>query len=298
MTKKLSYLGPPYTYTEKAATKFAAQLGCEVEMYHLGSAEAVARSLVSREKDQADYAVIPYYNFLDGLVQECLDLIYEHHLHIIDSQRIHIKLALGGYSKDVTKQAIYSHSKALAQCSEYLWKHYREFEQIPVASTAEAANIVGTNREGLAIASKSALQHYKLEIVAENIGNKRHGRRNFTDFYLLSTTANETFDASQSYFTMIAITPRLDRSGLLAEILGQVAFYGLNNVKIHSRPAIDDVALDVEPQMFYLEIMAHKNHPDLRKCIDALQYRLTPEGSDSEVVRVLGSYRRPGLSAD
>ena len=295
MRKKLSYLGPPFTYSEKAAMQFASQLDDKVEIFHLESAEAVARSLISQDQNKADYAVIPYYNFLEGLVQECLDLIYEYHLHIFESQRVAIKLALGKHPNGPNSGAVYSHAKAVAQCSEYLWQHYREHRQIPVSSTAEAARMVKTSQLGLAIASKEALQHCGLEIIAESIGNKRHGKENFTDFYLLSNCDNETFDSNQSYSTMIAVTPQLDRPGLLAEILGQVAYYGLNNAKIHSRPAIDEVSLNVEPQMFYLEIVSHKNHPDFRKCIDALRYRLTPTGTTTEVVRVLGSYQRPGI---
>jgi len=92
---------------------------------------------------------------------------------------------------------------------------------------------------------------------------------------------------------MVAITPHVDRSGLLAQILQHVAFFGINNAKIHSRPAIDFVAIDIDPQMFYLEMMTHESSPAFRKCVDSLTFALTPEGRDVEVVRVLGSYRRP-----
>ena len=297
MVGKLSYLGPPYTYSEKAAMKFAAKAKEELEIFPLNSAQAVAYSLIQENANKAEYAVIPYYNYLDGLVQECLDLIYEYHLNIIDSQRIEIELSLGMLNKGTIGSMVYSHSKALAQCSEYLWANFKDHEHVPVSSTAEAAKIVKAKKNGLAIASKEALLHNSLEIVAENIGNRRHGRINFTDFYLLSKDNQNGYKSDQRYFTMITVTPRVDRRGLLAEILSQVAYYGLNNAKIHSRPAIDEVSLDVEPQMFYLEIMAHENDPDFIKCVEALQYRLTPKGSNAEVVRILGSYCRPDFKS-
>ena len=75
----------------------------------------------------------------------------------------------------------------------------------------------------------------------------------------------------------------------------QIAYYGLNNAKIHSRPALDNVEMDLEPQMFYLEIMNHKDSEDFKRCIDSLKYKLTPKRKDVEVVRVLGSYERPKL---
>ena len=90
---------------------------------------------------------------------------------------------------------------------------------------------------------------------------------------------------------MIAITPHFDQAGLLAGILQQVSFHGLNNAKIHSRPAIDDVPIrGMEPQMFYLEIMCRMDNPDFRRCIDSLRYKLGPGGKRAEVVRILGSY--------
>ena len=290
---RLTYLGPRFSYSEKAAMKLASQIKIGLEVLPLVSAQAVAYSLVSKDREKADFAVLPYYNFLDGLVQECLDLIYENRLFIIGSQRIPIELSLGQPPNAETDHTIYSHPKALAQCSEYLWQNYPKFRQVATSSTSGAAKLVGNEGKGLAISAKDALLNYGLEIVGENVGNKRHGKTNFTDFYVLATTDNDSYDPDLNYFTMIAVTPHMDRAGLLSEILGQIAFYGLNNAKIHSRPAIDEVLTDVEPQMFYLEIMAHKKNENFKRCIDSLKYRLAPKGKNVEVVRVLGSYPRP-----
>jgi prephenate dehydratase len=178
----------------------------------------------------------------------------------------------------------------------------------------------------LAIAGCEALRANNLEILAENIGNKRHGRINFTDFHLVAANdvdilkntmefskkssdrarnysnnaqkndcLQSNCNPAKQYLTMIAVTPQVDRSGLLAEILNQVAYYNLNSAKIHSRPALDDISTDLDPQMFYLELMCHKSDPDFIHCIHAIRYRLTPKGRDIEVVRILGSYPRPNL---
>jgi prephenate dehydratase len=292
---KLSYLGPPNTYSEKAAQMVAAQIKADVEVVPMSSVEAVARSLISESSDRAAFGVMPYYNYLEGLVQECVDLVYEYRLNMVGAQRVPIELCLGTHPDNTEFENVYSHAKALAQCSEYLWQHFPKCHEVAVSSTAESAAIVKENKSGLSIASLEALNYHGLKIIAQNIGNKRHGRVNFTDFYLLSRGEDENYDETRQYLTMIAITPQVDRSGLLAEILGQVAYHELNNAKIHSRPAIDEVSMDVEPQMFYLELMAHRNDPDFIRCIDSLRYRLTPKGKDTEVVRVLGSYIRPRM---
>ncbi len=293
---KLSYLGPENTYSEKAAKLLVAKLDEGVEIIQLSSIEAVARSLTSDSKINADFAVLPYYNYLEGLVQESIDLIYENQLCLISSQRVAVDWALGGFKNDSSNH-VYSHPKALAQCSEYLWSNFTNYCEIAVASTAEGAAKVKKEHSGMAIACTEALNAYDLEIIANNIGNKRHGMANFTDFYLIANSDDKFYEPAEQFFTMIAITPQVDRSGLLAEILSQIAYYGLNNAKIHSRPAIDDVSsTDIEPQMFYLELMSHKSNPNFIRCIDAIRYRLKPEGTDVEVVKVLGSYPRPSLN--
>ena len=134
-------------------------------------------------------------------------------------------------------------------------------------------------------------------MIAEDIGNRRSGRRNFTDFYLLAEHNSVEYDPCKEYLTMVAITPHYDEPGLLAGILNQVAWHGLNNAKIHSRPALDDTAIgdELEPQMFYLEVIAHKDSPNLVRCVESLRYKLTPQSRDVETVRVLGSYEKPKL---
>ena len=287
--KNIVYLGPRNTFTEEAARLLAEKIGNSTTLKDSTSVEAVARSVA---KGESDLGVMAYYNYLEGLVQECLDLIYEQNLRIIGMQRLPIVFSVAGNTERA--EEVYSHPKALAQCSEWLWKNCPESKQVAVASTAAAAQKVADTKRGLAIASTPALRSRDLEIIAEDIGNKKHGRANFTDFYLVARENGVAYDPTRQYLTMVAITPHADRPGVLAEILEQVAYYNLNNAKIHSRPALDDVAIpELEPQMFYLEIMAHEQSDEMRRCIDALRFKLTPKGKNIEAVRVLGSYERP-----
>ena len=290
--KKISYLGPKNTYTGQATRTLAERIKEDTELVDSVSLEAVARSVALQE---ADMGVMAYYNYLEGLVQECLDLIYENNLRINGMLRLPIVLSIGAHIESSGEDEVYSHPKALAQCSEWLWKNYRESKQIPATSTAAAAQKVRETGSGLAIASSEALGGYGLKIISEDIGNKKHGRTNFTDFYLVARENGQEYDEARRYLTMVAIIPHVDKPGLLAEILQQVAYHNLNNAKIHSRPALDNVAIEgLEPQMFYLEITDHQDSIDMRKCIDSLKYKLAPKGRDIEVIRVLGSYERPG----
>ncbi len=290
--KKISYLGPKGTYSEQATHELAKNIKEDMEFVPLVSLETVAKSV---DSNNSDFGVVPYYNYLEGLVQECLDLVYENDLRIIGAKRFPIVLSIGSHKDWSDRDVVYSHPKALAQCSDYLLDHHPKSKQVAVTSTAEGAKKVSETKSGLAVASLKALEKYGLNIIAENVGNKRQGRTNFTDFYLVSKKNNVKEEDGKDYLTMVAITPHIDESGLLANILFQIAYHGLNNAKIHSRPALDEVDIRTEPQMFYLEIMCHKDFEDFKRCIDALKYKFTPKGKDIEVVRVLGSYERPWL---
>ncbi len=291
--KKIAYLGPENTYTEKAAKELAGKIVEGTELVGMVSIEVVAKSVALQE---VDFGVMAYYNYLRGLVQESLDLIYENDLRIIDMQRLPVVLSIGMHEENQNMEEIYSHPKALAQCSEWLWSNYRESRQIPASSTAGAVRKVAEEKSGLAIANSDALNGSNLEVIAEDIGNRKNDKRNFTDFYLVSHEDGQEEDKSKVYFTMVAITPHTDKPGLLSEILQQVSYHGLNNAKIHSRPALDDVLVGgLEAQMFYLEIMRHKDDEDFSRCVDSLRYKLTPKGKSNETVRVLGSYEKPNL---
>ena len=264
------------------------------ELVPLASLEAVAKSLRGTSAERTDYAVMACYNFLEGLVQECLDLIYENKLSILGSQRIPIEFAIGCAPGNIEFQKVFSHPKALAQCSDYL-RPLSQGRAVPAASTAVGAKTVSESKSGLAIASKSALTEFGLEILGENIGNRRHEKVNFTDFYLVGTEDRPAMGADAEFLTMIAVTPRTDRLGLLAEILGQVAYHDLNIAKIHSRPALEEVASEVEPQMFYLEIMCHRDAARVPAVCGLLALQVHPAGTSAEVVRVLGTYPKPRL---
>ena len=92
--------------------------------------------------------------------------------------------------------------------------------------------------------------------------------------------------------------PMIDRVGLLADILGQIAFFGINLLKIHSRPALTD-AYGPAPQMFYIETDVAADSPELRLCIETFDLWLAKRGRNDDlpkhdtghkVVRVLGTY--------
>lgn len=289
---KIYYLGPENTFSHSAAQKCSATIKPAPELLPRVPLEAVVTSLKQDTSAEA-LAIVAYYNYLEGLVQETLDIIYENRVYIVGSQRVAIQLCLGGYEQ-VRPQAVFSHPKALAQCSEFLQRHYRDVPLCTTASTTAAAARVAEEKTGVAVASKAALQACGVPVLAENIGNNKHGIPNFTDFFVLSANSRPLAPV-ESRLTMVAITPHIDRVGLLQDILLQIAYYDINLAKIHSRPAIDRVDnMTDEPQMFYLEMVCGQDQERFTHCVNALRYKFgLPDNPDT--VRVLGSY--PPLAA-
>ncbi|HBT75936.1 MAG TPA: hypothetical protein DEB39_03225 [Planctomycetaceae bacterium] len=306
MNGRIHYLGPEETFTQQAALSLKRRGGGTFELV---PAKTLSQAILRTCEHDGDFAVLPYYNLHEGLVQETLDLITERQLTVRAAERIPVRFALGGFHGGSHKGAparlpdpsetaeIFSHPKAIAQCSVYLHSFFPQAEYRELGSTASAVERVAETRSGFAIARCEAFEKRSVPILAENIGNRQYGRTNFTEFLLIGFpdrpgTTRFPFAATEPNRTMIAVIPTLDRVGLLADILGQVAFFGINLLKIHSRPALSDHKTEHDPQMFYLEMETRTDSREFRLCRDSLELRLSrsgPSGTEG-VVRVLGEY--------
>ena len=277
---KISYLGPEYTFTEEAAEEFAKDLSVKKEdLTEEHTVEDVVQNLIS---NKADRGVMAYWSSDAGFVQRNLDLIYENGLCIVGLKSVPVEFS-AGTSGSGNQDVIYSHQKGLEQASNWLWRKHPSAEKVETASTAEAARHVADIGSGIAIASPRALEAYGLDVIEEDIGNKKNGEPHFTEFYLVSRENENAGGSIENYLTMMAITPHHDEPGLLADILNVVAEYRLNSAKIHSRPALynslnEDYGQSIGPQMFYLEVEAHQSDKDFEECVDHLRYNL---GKDS-----------------
>ncbi len=286
-TKTIAYLGPKGSYSESAAKQVAADGDI---LLPLKPIEEVVESFLS---EAADICILPHYNSITGPVQPHLDLAFLNNLHIVGAKKVQIELCIGGYPGNEEYSEIYSHQKAFQQCTKYIRSNYPKSQTVEVASTSEAADTVRRKKSGLAIASIDALTNGEpLEVIARDIGNVPVAK-NYTRFFVVSRDeADELPDNRKPYLTMIAVTPHIDRIGLLSDILLQIRYHGINMIDIHSRPALDEVCLNNngEPKMFYIELAGHRTSENFIRAMEIIRWGLTPEGEHPEIVRVLGSY--------
>lgn len=287
---KLHVLGPEGSFSHAAAVALEAKLGATLQLSMASTAEAVVRAVAERGAEKSPIGIVPYYNFLEGLVQEHLDLIYELKVRVVGLIRMPIELTAGGFEDPTASQCeVISHPKALAQASEFIRSRIKNALITPVDSTASAAKAVSERRRGIAIASEAAIRQFNLPIVARNVGNVRHGHANFTDFFVIAPQSGALIDLGAPTHTLIAITPRINRLGLLCEMLEQFRFYELDIAKIHSRPAIDAVDVSEEPQMFYLEVKSAPDADPLVRCAEAIQFRYGTARSPG-MLTILGAF--------
>ena len=287
----ISYMGPEGSFSHAAAIEAMRYTHEPVILSPAPNIGLVIRA-VADARVQTTVGVVPYYNFLEGLVQEHLDLIFEFQLKILGLIRLPVVFSAGTFDDPpAVAEEIYSHPKALAQVSDFIMQKFSNAKVVPVSSTSEAAQIVSEKRCGIAIASEAALKKFCVPIFAQNIGNVRHGRNNFTDFFIVQRQdIKEALNVMAPNHTMIAITPSVDRAGLLAELLGQFHFYDLDIAKIHSRPALGVAVSPEEPQMFYLEVKCAPSSEPLLRCIEAIRYKFRDAGHEAKAIRIMGSF--------
>lgn len=235
--------------------------------------ESVFRSV---ESGLCRYGVLPFENSIHGSVTEVYDRLSKGKVKVAASVKLPIHHALlaadGAVLSDITE--VYSHKQAVAQCSDFLAAH-RNIKVNICENTAMAAKMVAESdrRDIAAISSESCAALYHLHILGRDLQNSDV---NYTMFYCITKEIEIVGEVDKAAF-MFNIP---NRTGSLADVLGRFAAYGINLIKIESRPICGK---DFE-FMFYCEADC--------KGLDEPLVRLLCELSQSlEVFRFIGAYK-------
>jgi prephenate dehydrogenase len=275
---KIGFLGPQGTYTEEAAKAAAA----DATYLPYASIDTVFEAVLRHEVDRG---LVPIENVIQGPVTETLDNLYRsaETIRIVDMLVLPIQHAIGVLSPAARITRVLSKDQALKQCSVYLQEHYPQAQQIEVASTTAAMQMIVAERwqDAAAIGSPLALQQYGLHILDRDIGN---AKRNKTRFAVLGPATEGHHPRTGRDATALVIYPHRDRIGLLEDILAVVSrTYGLNLSSIHSRPDT------LGAFRFHIEVEGHLEDPPVAACVAALAKQL---GDEEVEVKVFGTYPR------
>lgn len=234
------------------------------------------REIFDRVMDgSADIGIVPIENAVAGSVHENYDLLEAYPCSIIGEVYIPVQLHLVGLGTRADISRIYSHPKALEQCSLFLEKN-PGMQAIVWSDTAGAALHVAQSRDpsAAAVASEEAAQIYGLTILERSVQNNPH---NATRFVAIATHLSTELNPTKcSLVVSLAHKP-----GSLYAVLGEIAHLQLNLTKLESRPILGSPF----SYSFHIDIECPEGHSDvLREAVERIK-------NTSESLRILGFYR-------
>jgi chorismate mutase/prephenate dehydratase len=230
---KIGYLGPEGSFSWEAANKIFGNSSSYIS-YH-----TLKDIFLYSELGECDYGVVPLENSRDGIVGETLDLLIDHNVKIVHEISIPVSFSFLSSIQDKSKiKRIYSHPKAIAQCSRWLRENFPGAEIIYTNSTADGAKMAKEDSEGGAVGPSRLSHIFGLNILAEHIEDS-HGEK--TEFIVIKKK-----DRDDDFFrgrNRGRVLMRLsfcfsvkDEPGALFRVLEPLARRKINMKKIHSRP--------------------------------------------------------------
>ena len=246
--------------------------GDQVNSFHV---ESFRDAMEAIEEGMADFAVLPIENSSAGIVSSIYDLLVEFENYIVGEQVMKIENCLmsvkGAKLSDI--RTVYSHPQALMQSAKYLEEH-REWQQISMLNTAEAAKMVAREQDPskAAIANSLAAKLYDLEILEPEMCSNA---ANSTRFIIVTNQKIYRKDAGK-----ISICFEIPHeSGSLYHAMSHFIYNGLNMCKIESRP-IEGRNWEYR---FFLDFEGNLNDSAVKNALRGLR-------DETRNMRILGNY--------
>ena len=267
-----AYLGPVGTFTEAALNKVTCDTDKKIPYINVTAALDAVRA------GEADFALVPIENSVEGVVARTLDELANGEPLTISGE-VTLAVTFDFMVKAGTKaiNRIGTHPHAEAQCRAYLSINYPHAEIVPTNSTSAAAEMVAKGELDAAIASTAAAEHFNLEVLASNIGDNTAAVTRFIAAqkpgYIPEPTGHDR--------TSLVVYIDIDHAGALLEILTVFAKYNVNLTFIQSRPT----GRELGHYHFVIDVEGHINDEAVAKSLAELR-----EICDD--IRFLGSYPR------
>ncbi len=267
-----AYLGPVGTFTEAALNKVICDSDKKIPYINVTAALDAVRS------GEADFAIVPIENSIEGVVARTLDELANGEPLTISGE-ITLAVTFDFMAKAGRKiiNRIGTHPHAEAQCRAYLSTNYPHAEIVITNSTSAAAELVAKGELDAAIASSAAANHFDLEILASNIGDNTAAVTRFIAAQKPGYIPEPTGDDRTSLVVYIDI----DHAGALLEILTVFAKYDVNLTFIQSRPT----GRELGHYHFVIDVEGHIKDEPVAKSLEELR-------EICDEIRFLGSYPR------
>ena len=270
MARRLAYLGPRGTYSEQAALNHDA----DAELLPYSSIPAVAAAVDSGE---ADEAVVPIENSLEGAVTFTLDvLVHRSNLFIRNETVVPIRhcLVVMGDAGEEGPEVIYSHPQSLAQCRIYLERRFPGVGQVAsLSNSAAVEDMQKSSVPAAAIAPERAAEIFGARVVERDVQDDAN---NLTRFVVLAPSDHPRTGADK---TSICFDFGDDAPGILYSVLGEFSSRGINLCKIESRPTRQTLGRYI----FLIDVEGHREDPIMAEALESVRAQVS-------MLKVFGSY--------
>jgi prephenate dehydratase len=267
----IAYFGPEGTFSEQAARAARPD-------HTLVPVATVPEALVAVRQGRADLACVPVENSVEGAVSATMDaLAVDEPLVAVAEVVLPVRFSLlvrPGTSMAQVR-SVASHPHALAQVQGWLAEHLADATQLASTSTSAAAVGVLGEQYDAAITAPVASTHYALTVLETDIADVDDAVTRFLVLRKPGVLAPPT----GSDRTSIAAVAAYQRTGVLAEMLTELALRGINLSRIESRPMKGRLG----EYRFYLDFDGHVAERRVGDALAALHRRC-------QHVRFLGSY--------
>jgi prephenate dehydratase len=273
---RIAYLGPAGTFSEDAVRDALAGADADID-----PAPTVYDAILAVDSGEADRALVPFENSIEGAVRSTLDtlafdtpsvrIVGEHDHPIRHSLIARRELELSEIA------AVLSHPQASAQCARFIRERLPGAEVHTAPSTADAVRRVAESDEPwAALAARSAAEIYRCVVLAEGVEDSPD---NVTRFVWIAPGDTRPRGDGGWRTTLVFAELGEDRPGALVEALLEFSRRGVNLTRIESRPRRRGLGR----YMFFLDVEGSADDPVVAEAIAGLR-------GAAESVRVLGSY--------
>jgi prephenate dehydratase len=273
---RVAYLGPPGTFTEDALREAIG--GEQVETVPKPSVYA---AIIAVEAGDADRALVPFENSIEGAVSATLDTLAfdAHEVTIVGEYDLPIRHCLIAREQISLEriEVVLSHPQASAQCARFIRENLPGAEVRAAASTADAVRRV-SEQEGAwaALGAASAARLYGAAVLRDGIEDEPD---NVTRFVWVAPAGTRPEGESPWRTSLVFAELGDDHPGALVEALQAFSERGVNLTRIESRP----LRRGLGRYMFFCDLEGSNEQEEVSAAIEELRGK-------AESVRILGSY--------
>ncbi len=260
----IATLGPENSFSSLAAKKFVSGNSENQKIWY---ADTITEVFEVVKSGKINKGVVPIENSTTGTVAETQQALFESGLKISEEFSLPIHYSLAGLEKIPRSKikVIYSHGQPLKQCRKYLKRHFPHAQLVALPSTTAALDKVVREQlfDAAAICSKEAAEDYRMELLADDIGDFKG---NATRFLVVGKTETEP-KKRKLRKTSIAFYFSSDAPGSLYQVLGEFNQAKVNMTRIESsaNPSVPG------GYVFFVDFQGSEKDPRIQKMLSCIR---------------------------